>query len=165
MSRQDPQIKLRLPEKLRDEIKYNADINNRSMNAEILLRLEESLSGANSTDAVYTSLIEKLLAALDPDATSFYKREAQSACLQYLTGSPSAEITKVERIERFLRDSADDLDPEVSERIARDATRVTGRAVRRAIIFLSEYGYAVEDKETEAFLEKYGWKPTPPDKI
>ncbi|QGA57243.1 Arc family DNA-binding protein [Brucella sp. 2280] len=41
MSREDPQIKLRLPEALRDSIKAHAEANGRSMNAEIVARIEE----------------------------------------------------------------------------------------------------------------------------
>ena len=41
----DPQFKLRLPDRLRDQIKAASDANNRSMNAEIVSRLEESFRG------------------------------------------------------------------------------------------------------------------------
>ncbi|MET3926633.1 Arc family DNA-binding protein [Devosia sp. 2618] len=43
MSREDPQMKLRLPEQLRDVLKAKADESHRSMNAEIVARLEQSL--------------------------------------------------------------------------------------------------------------------------
>ena len=38
----DPQYKLRLPERLRDKIKESASTHNRSMNADIVARLEAS---------------------------------------------------------------------------------------------------------------------------
>ena len=44
MTREDPQLKLRLPEEMRDRIATAAKQNNRSMNAEILARLEVSLA-------------------------------------------------------------------------------------------------------------------------
>ncbi|MES1927546.1 Arc family DNA-binding protein [Salinisphaera sp. T31B1] len=44
MSRDDPQYNLRLPEALRSEIKEAARHNRRSMNAEIVSRLQESLA-------------------------------------------------------------------------------------------------------------------------
>lgn len=45
MSREDPQMKLRLPADVRDRIKLAAEQNNRSLNAEILARLEDSFDG------------------------------------------------------------------------------------------------------------------------
>jgi hypothetical protein len=44
MTREDPQVKLRLPEEMRDLIAALAKQNNRSMNAEIVARLEVSLA-------------------------------------------------------------------------------------------------------------------------
>lgn len=41
MAREDPQLKLRLNEELKDQIVQSAERNNRSMNAEIVARLEE----------------------------------------------------------------------------------------------------------------------------
>ncbi|MGH8037209.1 MAG: Arc family DNA-binding protein [Stenotrophomonas sp.] len=46
MSREDPQFKLRMTEELRDQIAEAARANNRSMNAEIIGRLEGSFAGA-----------------------------------------------------------------------------------------------------------------------
>lgn len=43
MARQDPQIKLRLPDELKNKISSAAEKNGRSMNAEILSRLELSI--------------------------------------------------------------------------------------------------------------------------
>ena len=43
MARGDPQIKLRIPEALKNRVQYYADKNNRSMNAEILSALEKQL--------------------------------------------------------------------------------------------------------------------------
>lgn len=42
MARIDPKFMLRLPEDLRDRVKEHAATNNRSMNAEIIARLEAS---------------------------------------------------------------------------------------------------------------------------
>ena len=44
MARDDPQMKLRLPEDLRDQIVEAADINHRSLNAEIIARLQDSFA-------------------------------------------------------------------------------------------------------------------------
>lgn len=45
MKRTDPQYKLRIPEDLKSQIEGAAKANNRSMNAEIISRLEASFSG------------------------------------------------------------------------------------------------------------------------
>jgi hypothetical protein len=45
MSREDPQMKIRLPVKLKEAIEKSAKKSGRSMNAEICFRLEESFSG------------------------------------------------------------------------------------------------------------------------
>ncbi len=47
MARIDPKFMLRLPEELRDRIKDQAAANNRSMNAEIIARLERSFDEAD----------------------------------------------------------------------------------------------------------------------
>ena len=43
----DPQYKLRLPEELRDKVKESANNFNRSMNADIVARLEKSFTSDN----------------------------------------------------------------------------------------------------------------------
>ncbi|WP_082744703.1 Arc family DNA-binding protein [Burkholderia seminalis] len=43
MTREDPQMKLRLPVKLKDRLTALAEENGRSLNAEVVKRLEESL--------------------------------------------------------------------------------------------------------------------------
>lgn len=50
MSRQDPQFKLRMTEELRDQIAEAAKASNRSMNAEIIARLEQSFAIADSPE-------------------------------------------------------------------------------------------------------------------
>lgn len=44
MSREDPQLRIRLPIELKEKIEASSKENNRSMNAEIVHRLEASLS-------------------------------------------------------------------------------------------------------------------------
>lgn len=51
MSRQDPQFKLRMTEELRDQIAEAAKASNRSMNAEIIARLDASFEPAASKAA------------------------------------------------------------------------------------------------------------------
>jgi hypothetical protein len=45
MTREDPQMKLRLPPELKDRLTALAEENGRSLNAEVVRRLEESLGG------------------------------------------------------------------------------------------------------------------------
>ncbi|KAB1081921.1 Arc family DNA-binding protein [Methylobacterium soli] len=48
MTRADPQMKIRLPDDLRDRIAELAKANGRSMNAEIVARLQSSVDGEGS---------------------------------------------------------------------------------------------------------------------
>lgn len=43
MTREDPQLKIRLPDGIRDRLKAEAERNKRSMNAEIVARLERTM--------------------------------------------------------------------------------------------------------------------------
>lgn len=58
MSREDPQIKLRLPEALRDRIKVYAEAHGRSMNAEILRILEREFPEPVDMSARMGQLVE-----------------------------------------------------------------------------------------------------------
>ncbi|MBB2775722.1 UNVERIFIED_ORG: hypothetical protein HNP28_001010 [Comamonas terrigena] len=64
MSREDPQMKIRLPADLKDQIEAAAKDSGRSMNAEIVARLEESLkhSGAQK-GAEFAGVLNRLLDA------------------------------------------------------------------------------------------------------
>ncbi|WP_159672380.1 Arc family DNA-binding protein [Andreprevotia sp. IGB-42] len=44
MSREDPQYKLRVPPELREQIEHAAKINGRSMNAEVVARLQSTFN-------------------------------------------------------------------------------------------------------------------------
>lgn len=49
MTREDPQMKLRLPVELKDQLTALAKRNDRSLNAEVVRRLEESLEGGSTS--------------------------------------------------------------------------------------------------------------------
>lgn len=49
MSREDPQFKLRMPANLRDQAEQSARASGRSLNAEIVARLEASFLGGNAS--------------------------------------------------------------------------------------------------------------------
>lgn len=60
------QFPLRLPDGMRDEIKASAERNGRSMNAEIVHRLEASVYGvqrSSSLDEIATSVLKKIIEA------------------------------------------------------------------------------------------------------
>lgn len=59
---------LRLPDGMRDEIKAAADANGRSMNAEIINRLSESLAKATLGDGERRDYERRILVALDNEA-------------------------------------------------------------------------------------------------
>lgn len=53
MSREDPQLRIRLPIELKEKIQEAAAKNNRSMNAEIVSILEDSFLCSNDRDKLY----------------------------------------------------------------------------------------------------------------
>ncbi|KVD48646.1 hypothetical protein WS61_07445 [Burkholderia sp. ABCPW 11] len=62
MTREDPQMKLRLPADLKDRLSELAAANGRSLNAEVLLRLEASISGdASAAPASAAAVDERML--------------------------------------------------------------------------------------------------------
>ncbi len=71
MARIDPKFMLRLPVQLRDQVQAAASANNRSMNAEIVSRLEASFAGLPSdfgseqVRLIREDASAKMLAAID----------------------------------------------------------------------------------------------------
>lgn len=55
MSREDPQLRIRLPVELKEKIEDSAKANNRSMNAEIVQRLDGSFMAEVSDDEVISA--------------------------------------------------------------------------------------------------------------
>jgi hypothetical protein len=79
MTREDPQIKLRLPPDLKDRLAEAATDNNRSLNAEVVSRLQESFdSQAGDTEAVMERALdlfaEKVSQVLDAREKKRVKR-------------------------------------------------------------------------------------------
>lgn len=75
MTREDPQMKLRLPADLKDRLTALATENGRSLNAEVVKRLEESLEGGagkviddRTLDMFADSVAGKVVKALDERA-------------------------------------------------------------------------------------------------
>lgn len=63
MSREDPQLKVRLPQELKDKITESALNLGRSINADVVARLEQSFEITNNenNDEVYELVSEKFL--------------------------------------------------------------------------------------------------------
>lgn len=67
MSRADPQINIRVPIELKKEIEHAAIENSRSLNAEVVHRLQDSLSRGkvNKSDFTTEELMEELSSRLE----------------------------------------------------------------------------------------------------
>ncbi|EME5683853.1 TPA: Arc family DNA-binding protein [Acinetobacter baumannii] len=67
MSRADPQINIRVPIELKKEIEHAAIENSRSLNAEVVYRLQESLSSGrvNKSELTTEELMEELSSRLE----------------------------------------------------------------------------------------------------
>lgn len=63
MARQDDQFKLRLPDGLRNEIKDAAKANGRSMNAEIVVRLEASFEADRELAPILAAAVDDYIKA------------------------------------------------------------------------------------------------------
>lgn len=81
MSREDPQMKIRLPSELKDRIEEASRSAGRSLNAEIVARLQASFDGAGSSStADVLSAIAQLQGRLD-QASSASDRTARLCAL------------------------------------------------------------------------------------
>ena len=87
MSREDPQLRIRLPIELKEKIEETAKENNRSMNAEIVKRLDSSFMSEISEDEV--------ISAKDALQIAFNAKDALSRIIFERT---FAEINKKARI-------------------------------------------------------------------
>lgn len=61
MSRDDPQLKLRLPQHLKDMVEQAAKNHSRSINAELVYRIEQSFTGISDQKDLIISAQQKLL--------------------------------------------------------------------------------------------------------
>ncbi|EAB8781522.1 Arc family DNA-binding protein, partial [Salmonella enterica subsp. enterica] len=76
MSREDPQLRIRLPVELKEKIEDSAKANNRSMNAEIVQRLDGSFLAEVSDDEVISAeeAIQIVSKARDELSAIIFKR-------------------------------------------------------------------------------------------
>ncbi|HGF9084131.1 TPA: Arc family DNA-binding protein [Acinetobacter baumannii] len=105
-NQKDPQYKLRWSEELRNKIADAAKENNRSINAEITTRLEESFNNG-ITDSAITTIIPAYLVGL------ITKYESQKAA--HLMLLPKAERFNDQPAIKMLKDEADRCDMLIAE--------------------------------------------------
>ncbi|MCH4246474.1 MAG: Arc family DNA-binding protein [Acinetobacter populi] len=74
MSREDPQLKVRLPQELKDKITESASSLGRSINADVVARLEQSFKPASR---IYQDLIEDTVTISDQIINSQLNHEIQ----------------------------------------------------------------------------------------
>ncbi len=84
----EPQYKLRMPHELKDKIKSSAEKKNRSMNADIVARLEQSfLKDFHSADTAFPIMLAAIIDYLPQDGryTEQESREFIPKLLQHMT--------------------------------------------------------------------------------
>ncbi|AYL70505.1 Arc family DNA-binding protein [Citrobacter freundii] len=76
MSREDPQLRIRLPIELKEKIEETAKANNRSMNAEIVRRLESSFLKEIPDDEIISAqaALQIVIKAKEELSRTIYKR-------------------------------------------------------------------------------------------
>ncbi|MCY6411170.1 Arc family DNA-binding protein [Acinetobacter sp. VNH17] len=67
MSREDPQLKVRLPQELKDKITESASNLGRSINADVVARLEQSFSHNESTRSLIQDAVILAIKAIQED--------------------------------------------------------------------------------------------------
>lgn len=153
------QFMLRLPDGMRDGLKKAAEENRRSMNAEIVARLEESFSPSHEnaeperTKALIAALLREIDHAKSPDHPRHYLDrlsfpQPEVAARLYLAGAPLAEIDTASNHVRAL-ETIDGLGAQDAERFGgrRNQLETTLEALLRPIV---------------AFLRRAGWTVSPP---
>lgn len=109
MSREDPQMKIRLPADLKEEIEAAAKQSGRSMNAEIVARLEGSfglkpdISKLHPVEAVYKA--HQLRQSISSLQTEIASLSTQKATLQNILGNTHL-VAKLVKTDEALHASA-----------------------------------------------------------
>lgn len=98
---------VRLPEGMRDRIRWEAEQNNRSMNAEVVARLQESFY---DTTIKAREIVQALLMSEDLPRDSSYRKAIELRALLFWVGAPEqdllAAMAAVNRLREFGRDYA-----------------------------------------------------------
>lgn len=117
MSREDSQFKLRMPAELREKVEASAKEAKRSLNAEIVARLEDSLAEVSPSQTLLPAAKAKELAAASRQKISsvIKNRVAENVSRAIRFGHASTEIEVRDLELDFLSDKAfDELSASIS---------------------------------------------------
>ncbi|EHS53017.1 hypothetical protein PDO_4479 [Rhizobium sp. PDO1-076] len=126
-------FQIRMPDGLRDEIKISADLNGRSMNAEIVQRLRQSYQ-MPSPDKLVIALPDEVQRSVEIDAIARDMTEsdlvAEILSAKYAPGSD--HVRTLDRLQEEILRNADlrDQVAETRERLERDFVLYYGKAVQ-----------------------------------
>lgn len=162
-SRDLDKVIVRLPDGMRDRVKAAADTNNRSMNAEIVARLEGSFAVNSSDDPAAKDIIRSLLRRIsEPDNKDITLVGAEYNAVMYLSGFPTKDVSTASWAitqERLTRD------PSFADAIPADyrahAERWISEALRPVVRYMQSTGWMVEPPiprklSTDAFTLELG---------
>lgn len=98
------QFMLRLPDGLRDRIKASADAQNRSMNAEIVARIQDSFQHAMAKHGEIPELVGKYLDSLDREKEALRETQlvAQGLVFKFLVAIQKAADGDTSQLERQI---------------------------------------------------------------
>lgn len=119
MSREDSQFKLRLPAVLREQIELAAQESKRSLNAEIVARLEESHFRNGQVDAIPSARKARELAAQSRKRTAVEVRKEVLSELQIAINKGSS-IAHVDLRDMGLDEMSDSEHDEITGEICRE---------------------------------------------
>jgi hypothetical protein len=102
MKNDDPQFKIRLPEKLKEQIASFAKKNKRSINAEILDLLEKASNLNDANDILNNAAIKKVVSLVTNRATKLVEREL---ALKSLTKSEQELLAKLDELPKQKREA------------------------------------------------------------
>jgi len=102
MNKEDPQLKIRLPKKLKEEIVSFAKTNKRSLNAEIVDLLEKALNLNDNSSIPNNVTINKIISLVTSRTSKIVEREL---ALDTLSADEKAFLVKLDKLPKQKRDS------------------------------------------------------------
>jgi len=102
MNKEDPQLKIRLPKKLKEDIVSFAKTNKRSLNAEIVDLLEKALNLNDNSGIPSNATINKIISLVASRTSKIVEREL---ALDTLSADEKAFLVKLDKLPKSKRDS------------------------------------------------------------
>lgn len=146
MARDDPQLKLRLTTEMKDQIVDAARDSGRSVNAEIVARLDASLK---ENPTVGKFIVQALLDAREFPKPELYTQTVDAMALLYLNNAPAEELNIALRLMRKIRGKAW-AGTEYSDERMRVQEAIKG-SLEVLLYEIAEY------------MREQGWEITPPE--